>query len=304
MRRAASIVCLTLLIAGAAAVAQVPAPPQVAVSPSRFEIPLDGPATTHALKLMNMSRNEFTARVRVAEWVLDEENRVVEVEPGEASLMRWIVINPQRFTVPAGEIQTIRFSIRPRSAPAPGEHRAMIYLEEVPRREAGKAVTVAFNIGVAVYGYAGEITRSGTLHGVTVERRGGDLVGLLDIQSTGTVHVRLDGRYTIWKAGTVPGGEPAERLAESDSELPAGAVAAGGLPTTPVLPGTRRTIPVPLGHGLEAGQYLLVVGANLGKDPVSGEAAFTVEPPPTPTPAPTKTPTPPPAQPPTEVPAT
>jgi P pilus assembly chaperone PapD len=234
--------------------------------------------------------------------VLDEANRVVEVEPGEASLMRWIVINPQRFTVPAGETQTVRFSIRPRSAPAPGEHRAMIYLEELPRREPGKAVTVAFNIGVAVYAYAGEVTRSGTLHGVRVERLGDEPVGLLDIASTGTAHVRLDGRYTIWKAGTVPGGEPAARLAAAEGELPAGAVAAGSLPTTPVLPGTRRTIPLPLGHGLEAGQYVLVVAGGLGNGQFDGEAAFAVEPPPTPTAAPAATPGPAPL--PTEVPGT
>jgi P pilus assembly chaperone PapD len=304
MRRWASIVCLALLAGARAGQGQPLAPPQVAVSPSRFEVELDGPVTTHALKLINMGKNDITARVRLADWVLDEDNRVVEVTPGEASLMRWMVINPLSFTVPGGETQTVRFSIRPRTAPAEGEHRAMIYLEELPRREPGKAVTVVFNIGVAVYAYAGKITRSGSLHGVRVESRGGEPTGLLDVESSGNAHVRLDGRYTVWRADALPAADPAARLADAEQELPTGAAAAGSLPVTPVLPGTRRTLALPFGRGLEPGRYVLVVGGTLGENRFDGESAFTVEPPPTPTPTPAETPTPGPASPTAAVPGT
>ena len=38
-----------------------------------------------------------------------------------------MIINPVEFTIPAGGEQVVRFAVRPRAQPEPGEHRAMVF---------------------------------------------------------------------------------------------------------------------------------------------------------------------------------
>ena len=119
-------IALGCLVASVITAGAVP-PAQIAVSPSRFEIEIGPSPTTEALRVFNFSDRPVDVQASVAHWELDRNSRVVIVEPTEQSLDQWIVMNPLRFTIPAGGSQTMRFSIRPKTAPDPGEHRAMIY---------------------------------------------------------------------------------------------------------------------------------------------------------------------------------
>ena len=96
-------------------------PAQIAVSPSRFEVEIGPKPTTEAVTVMNLGKDPVTIMVTVASWDLDELNKVRILEPDEQSLDQWMVINPLRFTVPSGKSQTVRFSIRPKIRPLPGE---------------------------------------------------------------------------------------------------------------------------------------------------------------------------------------
>jgi hypothetical protein len=270
------LVCLAAVgIAGAT----IP-PAQIAVSPSRFEVTIGAKPTTESVSLMNLSSEDVSIHVTTATWDLDEDGQVRLVEPNEQSLDQWMVINPLKFTVPAGGSQTVRFSIRPRVEPEPGEHRAMIYFNQVlPELEDKKIIRVQFNIGVAVYGLAGEVTRLGKLNQVDVVSGSNPLLARFDVSSEGSAHVRLDGQYAIYPQAKYPGREQTVRLAgtiRDDTELPEAVLFAGQLPARPVLPSTRRDIFLQLQRTLPPGNYVLDLNGSLPGNPFDLAIPFTI----------------------------
>ena len=243
--------CLALGTSSGISVAQ-PAdalpPAQVAVSPPRVEVDLDAGRSTEAIHIINLSDNETRISVSVVHLDLDEHNKVRDLAPTEQSLDQWIVINPLKFTIPAGEQQTIRFAVRPRVEPEAGEHRAMIYFEQEPGSADSDegAVSIRYRLGVAVYGLSGHIDRRGRI--VAIRHTGSGDNHYLDIDtiSEGNTSVRLTGQYGIWQATDFPGEEAAAALLDS---LPASTDIVGGvgaLPELPILPGTQRTVRIRL----------------------------------------------------------
>ena len=251
---------------------QVVHPPAVvAVSPGKFEIEIGNRPSVQSLRLFNLGDSEVEVQATVANWTLTEESTVRVLEPTEQSLDQWIVINPLRFKIAPRSSQTVRFAVRPRVEPEAGEHRAMIYFEEIlpSERNAGE-VYVNFKVGVAVYGNAGEIHRQPQLHGIEVVSDHSVFAARFDLSSHGNAHVRLGGQYAIWPVSAFPGVSaviPIAQVGEADVELPSGVLAAGVLPSVPVLAGTRREIPLVVQHELPAGEYVF---ATLGA--ISGHA--------------------------------
>lgn len=264
---------LSVAFAGTA-FAQLPAgaapPAMIAVSPGKIEMEIGDRPTVQSLRLFNLGDREVDIATTVVNWVLADDNSVQVVEPTEQSLDQWVVVNPVRFTIPARGSQTIRFAVRPRVAPTDGEHRAMLYFEEqLPEDRDPGEVYVNFKVGVAVYGYAGDVQRRSDLHGVDVAADESVFVARYDLSSVGNAHVRLSGQYAVWSATTFPGSAaviPIADLDQPDATLPEGVLAAGLLPRVPVLAGTRRDVPVVVTHSLPPGQYVF---ASLGD--VSGE---------------------------------
>lgn len=265
-------------VAGATA-AEVAPPAQIAVSPSRFELELGAARATESLRLVNFSDRPVEVKVSVATWELDERNRVVLVEPDEQSLDQWLVINPLRFTVEARGSQTVRFSVRPRVEPEPGEHRAMIYLEEVLPPDSNAAMRVRFKVGVAIYAQAGETLREGQLKSLTVREEQGRHRALFEIASEGSAHVRMVGQYALWRAEDYPGVAETgllEGLGEREFVAPEPILLASLLPSTPVLPGTERSVALDFARGLPAGDYVLDVNGDLGGRPLDEAVTFSV----------------------------
>jgi len=249
------------------AIAATP-PPQIAVSPSKFELVIGDRPTNDSLTLMNLGDEAVTIDVSTATWDLDENSEIRIVEPNEQSLDQWMVINPLQFTIPSGESQTVRFSIRPRVEPEAGEHRAMIYfdqrLAEVDSTQS--QVRVKFRLGVAVYGMAGEIERSGRLHGVEVANLSDAAHARFDITSSGSAHVRLQGQYAVYAAEDYPGVEVTQMLDDDQLEgdnRPPQVLASGYMPTRPVLAGTRRYVSLPHPLPLPPGDYVLDLNGEL-----------------------------------------
>ena len=248
------------------------------VSPPRFEIALDSASSTHALRVFNFGTETLQLQGSVNAWDFDEDNQLRVVEPTERTLDQWIVINPLRFSIPPGESQTVRFSIRPKVLPAPGEYRAMIYLEQPPTLQ--DSLTVRGRMGVAVYAYAGNIERVGDLDVTVVSREQGPLAAF-DITSRGSAHVRLSGQYAVWPVETYPGTDatgPVEGLGEPGVAVPDSIVDAGFLPGMPVLPGDRRTLPMSLAPHLPAGDYILDINGDLSGKPLDLAVPFTIAP--------------------------
>jgi hypothetical protein len=97
----------------------------------------------------------------------------------------------------------VRVAIRPAGALAPGEHRAMVYFDEVLHRAPRNSVGVRgrFRIGAAIYAYQGEPQRLGHISGLQVDAKG----LTAQLASGGTAHARLQGFYAIWRADAFPG---------------------------------------------------------------------------------------------------
>ncbi|QSJ17193.1 molecular chaperone [Nostoc sp. UHCC 0702] len=258
----------------------------IAVSPPRFELKLDqAKASTQVFRVTNMGSKPATFKIYVQGWQLDEKNEIQAVQPTEQSLDQWIVVNPLQFTIPPRQSQTVRFSIRPRVKPQVGEHRALIFVEEIAsqndteQKKDSVDVKVVGRFGVAVYGYAGDVKRVGVLNSVAVDTKLNPVKAKFDISSQGNAYVRLKGQYTIWNAAKYPGANVTKQIPELEkpqAKLPDGLLAAGTLPSTPVLPDTRRQILLSIAKKLPPGKYVLDLNGELNGTPVDQGIAFTV----------------------------
>ena len=252
----------------------------IGASPSRFELEIGNRPVNEALKIFNYGSETARIQVSVNSWTLDERNEVQVTAPTEQALDQWMIISPMAFEVPPGSFQTVRFSIRPRVEPQPGEHRAMIYLQQQPTEGVveGKTINIIGRVGIAVYAYVGEVERIGRLHDVEVHRDGELQLAYFDISSIGTAHVRLSGQYTIWPAELYATEDQAEgdELAGNELVLPEGALAVGWLPPNPVLPDARRRLAMRFGQDLPAGDYVFDVRGELGGEQLRMGVPFSI----------------------------
>lgn len=252
---------------------------QFGVSPSLFELNIGTKPSVHSLRLMNMGVGSAEVKVSVVPWSLNENNQIEVIPSSEQTLDQWIVFNPGRFTIAGKSTQTVRFSIRPRVRPQTGEHRAMIYLEQIlPEAEKVETIRINFKVGVAVYAYVGDVERSGTVDDLEARADEEQIVARLDVQSVGNAHVRIRGDYYVWPVKLFPGEDSILNVAQvqDTSESIGTVVGSGKLPSLPVLPGTRRSIPLVTQHSLEPGEYVLAMIGNLSGIPFSRSTSFIV----------------------------
>lgn len=258
----------------------------IGVSPPRFELKIEQKKqTTQVFKVLNNGSKPTTFRVYTQGWTLNEKNETQRVAPSEQSLAQWIVINPVQFTLPPGKTQTVRFAIRPRVQPQPGEHRAFIFVEELPSQDeitdqkATVAVKVIGRFGVAVYGYVGDIKRVGVLNSITVNTKTAPVKATFDISSQGTAYVRMKGQYAIWPANKYPGTGATKKIANLEpgkTKLPDELLEVGTLPSNPVLPDTRRQLILSISKKLPPGQYILDINGDLNGTAIDKGIPFTV----------------------------
>jgi len=246
---------------------------EVAVSPARFELNIDNKRNTQTLEIMNNGDEEVAIDVDLANFDLDENNKLRVLPPTEQSLDQWIAINPKRVKIPAKSRRTMRFAIRPQVEPQDGEHRAVIFLNQDKTIKAPSGLEFNFRIGVVVYGQVGDPNRSSKIHTVNADQRG----FTLDIENIGNAHARFKGLYAVWDANSYPGDATAKSILQkvadtrksSESVNAEGSLAAGVMTRTPVLPGTRRTIVQGLPDTAKTGQRKVYLLGTLGEEPIS-----------------------------------
>ena len=245
----------------------------IAVSPARIEVALTARPKTKTIKVVNYGKEATSVAVRVAHFDLDENNKVREIAPTPQSLDQWLIVRPLKVKIPPGKTATIRFAIRPLTRPAPGEHRAIIFLEQHDAKldQPGNRLNIGYRIGVAVYAYASPKRIQSKLHAIAVSKSSYSL----DVESLGNSHSRITGMFGLWPKDKYPGDSSARASVASAnaSGKPNAAVAgsqiSGKLPSLPVLPGYRRKITKGWRQPLKSGLYRFVaVGAV-------GEAQFT-----------------------------
>ena len=276
-------VSLIMLVWGEPGLAQptnTQPPAQIAVSPPFYELSLDSGANRGSLKLLNMGQNPVRVTVSAYSWILDTDNQLQIVEPDEQSLVQWMIINPLQFEIPAGGFQTVRFSIRPRVKPLQGEHRAIIYFDQVLPQQEQQKLRVQFRLGVAVYGYVEEITRIAELHDVVINAGAESVQISFDISSQGNAHVRMDGHYAIWPAAAYPGLEQSAaafpKASQPEAESTTAVIHTDTLPSFPVLPGYRRILRFTIPEALPPGEYVFDFQATLAQLVLHKAITFTV----------------------------
>ena len=251
---------------------------QIAVSPMRFEVPLGNKPVRRSLKVINQGKTPLEVGISIGHWDLDDNNAVRNIAPTAQSLDQWIVASPLKLKIPAGKTRTLRFSIRPYTKPHIGEHRAMIYLDQGGTGVKGpRGVSFRFRIGVPIYANVGKPLRFGSISGVVAEPT---RIGF-NIKNAGKYNVRFKGNYGIWKNNRFPGSNTASRMLATSAtskkfRKPKSAILAGNLPSTPVLPGYRRTIPIKMKSKLNPGNYKIFLRGNLGDSPLNKTYSFTI----------------------------
>lgn len=254
----------------------------IGVTPPRIELKIDGNKTrTQSVRVINSSSEDIEIKAYISAWDMSEDNKLQEIASSEQSLAQWIVFTPSRFKIKAGDAQNFRFSIRPKVQPKAGEHRAIIYFEEVPRNNSNSSVLrIVGKIGVVIYANVGDIKREGVINSITVDTKTlRTPQAVFDITSKGNGYVRLNGQYSIWRADKYPGAnatKPIENLGNPNSKLPANVLDAGLLPNVPVLPENRRQIRLPITKSLFPGEYILDVNGSLNGLPINKGIPFTI----------------------------
>ncbi len=252
---------------------------QIAVSPMRFEVPLGNKPVRRSMKVINQGKTPLEVGISVGHWDLDNNNKVRNIAPTSQSLDQWLVVSPLKLKIPAGKTRTLRFAIRPFTRPRTGEHRAMIYLDQGgPVRKGANGVSFRFRIGVPVYANVGKPVRHGSIKWIKAKP---SQIGF-NIENSGKYNVRFWGNYAIWKRERFPGSSAASRALAAASlskkfRKPKTALDGGALPSTPVLPGYRRTIPIKPKPGLKPGSYKILMQGKLGDAPLNKTYAFTVD---------------------------
>lgn len=257
---------------------------QVGFSPQYYDLTLEEAQKTHAFRLFNQTKEDKQVRVSVVNWDFDEHSEIRILPPTETSLDQWVVVNPVEFTIPAGQNQAVRFSIRPSVELSPGEHRAMLIFDEVPPPQplgsatgpgAQTALRARFQFRTAIYTQVGGAKRTADL----VEASANAKTLHLRTAATGSANTRFDGQYMVWKKDAFPGLDKVvllSNLAEAKPQLPAGMVKAGGLPGQPVLPGGTRNYDIAFDPPLPAGNYVVVLFGSLGDDKLSRQIPLSV----------------------------
>jgi hypothetical protein len=253
---------------------------EVGVSPPRFEVEMNSKTRTQSINIVNLSSESVQMKAYVRSWTTSEDNKLQETESTEQSLDRWIVFTPSKFTIPARGSQTVRFAIRPKVQLAAGEHRAILYFEEVPSESSNsKALTSIGRLGVVIYGYSGELKRVGVLNSVNIDTKPSGVTARFDVSSTGNAHVRMKGQYAIWPAAKYPGAkttQPLSNLGNAKAKLPDNVLDAGTLDLPAVLPGTHRQLLLPITKKLPAGNYVLDINGELSGLAIDKGIPFTV----------------------------
>jgi Pili and flagellar-assembly chaperone, PapD N-terminal domain len=252
----------------------------IGVSPNRIELEISRKTRTQAIRVLNLSSEPIELKAYVRTWKMNQDNKLVEMPSTEESLDQWTVFTPSQFTIPPRSAQTIRFAVRPKVQPKPGEYRAVLYFEEIPSAsQKAEGMRSVGRLGVVIYGYVGNIKRVGVLNSVTVAPQSNGVTALFDISSQGNGYVRLKGQYAIWPAAKYPGATATkliDDLEKPGKKLPENLLAAGNLPLLPVLPNTRHHLELPITKTLEPGKYVLDINGELNGVKIDQGIPFTI----------------------------
>ena len=144
-------------------------------------------------------RDPVHVRVYVADWTLDPAGNPLFLKAGASgeSCASWIQVNPVEVTIESGAMAQVRYTL---SVPpeAQGTYRAMLMFETdtMSAQVRGQKVAINGRLGCALYAQIGPLVRRARITGFALS--GARLS--LNVENTGTTHLRLKGRIEFQDA--------------------------------------------------------------------------------------------------------
>ena len=246
----------------------------VSISPPRYELfGNPGDIINEKLKVRNDGTSDLTYQTDVRDFTASGEEGGIDINDdpnapkSNFSLARWMVVQPSRFTVPAGQEKIIDIGIRiPKNAES-GGHYASVQVVSSGANLSGSGASVQSNLNsLILLRVSGDITEKLTAKSFHAEfpyYQTGPVSFLLTTQNSGNVHVAPSGTITI-----------TDMFGRKVKEIP--------LIPANVLPNSFRTIKTVFTDTSMIGRFTATLVANYGsgaqKQPITGTTTFIVVP--------------------------
>lgn len=231
-----------------AAAPKTPELNDIAISPSRIELPMmPGTEKTVVVNLIYSSDTGKGQPTRVlaylGDWTITKQGKIDFYPAGSRSnsASPWLVYSPTEVTVIPGRSHPIRVTVSVPSDAAPGEHVAALFVEPRPDdikfEENRKQVRVRFRLAAVFYVMVPTLTQDASLENLSAEATDKAVVVTPVLRNKGNAHVRPI--YSI-------------RLLDKNGVT---IVESPETESLPVLAGTETEIPLLLEKTLSAGSY-------------------------------------------------
>lgn len=241
----------------------------LSITPLRVELGVQsGVQTSQPVRIANTGAVGVQIRGQVVDWTLTEGGDIIYRKPGEGSwgCGKWIRMNPLEFTLPAGEMQLVRYTMSvPVSAGVGGYHCGLLFDMLPPPKakiEGSMGVVNLIRMVTAIYPTIGTPEIQATIERLELkprtgkDRKGWELVTAFG--NAGSTHYRVDGSVEVLDEG-----------GKVLRQYPYG--------NFPVLPKTPRVVRFDLLEELPAGQYRLRAVVDVGrKEKLAAETRVTV----------------------------
>ena len=238
------------------------------VSPPRFEMTMaPGQSRTETISIINGdSSNPLRLKVSVKGWEKNKNGQTTYFDPAEQvrSCGGWLVINPSEFEIPAGGIETARFTV---SVPETvnGSYWAMIFFESQPdtNTKSMVGVRVTGRLGASVYiNIDGTLQYQSEMTGFSYKRAGyQNHEFTVGVKNNGNVYFRPKGTLEIKDAS----GKKIKSADITDDIV--------------ILPGALRDIKLLIKQVIPPGRYTANLTIDCGQpELLEGEVSFEVVP--------------------------
>lgn len=228
------LVATALLLSAVAAAQEAPSVPagggEVALAPSRLEIPIaPGQSRTEVVNVISSGSGNTRVRLlaSLGDWALDRSGEIKFSRPGTAkrSATEWMTYSPVEFQVGAGEVHPIRVTVDVPPGTPPGDYTAVMFVEERPpdlkAQGNRKQLRFHFRLAAIFYIQVGQLTKKGSLEALEVDTTVSPLVVVPTLKNSGNSHLRPLHSFEILDVGgkrvaSVAESSPGPVLAESE----------------------------------------------------------------------------------------
>lgn len=209
------VVASALLVAASASAQPAPGPGEIALAPSRFELPMrPGSSQTVVVNVISSTTSTNAKPIRLlaslGDWMMNDEGEMVFPKAGKVSnsAVPWMIYTPVEFTVQPGQTQSIRVTIDVPEDAAPGDHTAVMFVEERPpdiRSQTNKKeITFHFRLAAVFYVIVPPLTAKGAVTALEATPTPDGLVIRPTLKNEGNTRLRpVQSWQLVDAAGTV-----------------------------------------------------------------------------------------------------